>query len=95
MQWLKNGFVTKRPVEVTKEHLDLAENLLISQAQSTLKKETVNSLLPEVVTVKGVARENHEIILVGGRERNRFRVGYDSPGVPVSPLVPVVSIVLS
>ncbi len=70
---------------MTKEHLDLAENLLISQAQSSLKKETIDSLLPEVVTVKGVARGRHDIILVGGRERNRFRVGYDSAGVPVLP----------
>ena len=73
------------PVEVIKEHLDLAENLLISQAQSTMRKEIIDSLLPEVLKVKGVVREEHEIILVGGRERNQFQVGYDCPGVPALP----------
>ena len=53
------------PVEVTKEYLDLAENLLITQAKYVLRKGTFDSLLPEIVKVKGVVRGKLEIILVG------------------------------
>ena len=42
-----------------------------------LKKGTFDYLLPETVKVKGVVRGRLEIILVGGSERDRFRIGYD------------------
>ncbi len=73
------------PVEVTKEHLDLAENLLISQVQSELKKGTFDSLMPEIVKMKGVVKGELKIIQVGGRQKNRFRVGYDVSRIPVLP----------
>ena len=65
--------------------LDLAERYLIQEAQVELKSEELESLLPEKVATKGAGNHNIHIILVGGRARVRYRIGYDKDGIPVLP----------
>ena len=69
----------------TLEELDIAERFLISKAQKDLKNCELDSLLPETVLTKGHTDNNIPIILVGGRAKVRYRIGYDRDGIPVLP----------
>ena len=65
--------------------LQLAERYLIAEAQAGLDTGKIPSLLPETGTFPGFTGELVNIILVGGREKSRYRIGYDLDGVPVLP----------
>ena len=45
----------------------------------------MDSLLPETVLTKGHSDNDIPIILVGGRAKVRFRIGYNRDGIPVLP----------
>lgn len=64
----------------------LAEKILVWEAQKGVKLSEYKNLLPEISEMDGILRSKLPIILVGGREKGRFRVGYDHDGVPLVPL---------
>ena len=63
----------------------MAERFLISGAQKDFKKGELDFLLPETVLTKGHNDDDIPIILVGGRAKVRYRIGYDRDGIPVLP----------
>ena len=67
------------------DDLELAERYLIQEAQLELQSGELESLLPEKVVTKGAGNDNVHIILVGGRARVRYRIGYNMDGIPVLP----------
>ena len=67
------------------EMLDLAEGYLLCAAQSRIQVKDIQSLLPEKVIIKGMNDTELPLILVGGRSKARYRIGYDQDGVPVLP----------
>jgi hypothetical protein len=71
--------------DISPEMLDLAEDYLICTAQSSLQVKDIQSLLPEKTTVRGLGDSELPIILVGGRSKVRYKIGYDQDGVPVLP----------
>ena len=67
------------------EELDIAERFLISGAQKDFKKGELDSLQPETVLTKGHNNNDVPIILVGGRAKVRYRIGYNRDRIPVLP----------
>ena len=62
-----------------------AEHELLAQAQKMLSKNSLDSLLPSMTSVTGIRGQELPLILVGGRSKLRYAVGYDQPGIPVLP----------
>jgi hypothetical protein len=82
IQLLKSG---KYVNHLEPDLLLVAERHLIAEAQVNVDLKDIASLLPEKCTFPGFAGNPVPIILVGGRSKARFRIGYDQDGVPVLP----------
>jgi len=67
------------------EAVQSAEYFLIEEAQRSVEKSKIESLLPEKTEVVDMLGVTRSIILVGGRVKARYRVGYDKDGLPVLP----------
>ena len=72
-------------VILTPAALEVAERYLIASAQEKLELKELESLLPEVTQVSGVGDVKFDLLLVGGRSKVIYRIGYDADGVPVLP----------
>ena len=72
-------------VILTPAALEVAERYLIDSAQEKLELKELESLLPEVTQVSGVGDVKFDLLLVGGRSKVIYRIGYDADGVPVLP----------
>ena len=72
-------------VILTPTALETAERYLIASAQEKLELKELEPLLPEVTKVSGVGDVKFNLLLVGGRSKVRYRIGYDADGVPVLP----------
>jgi hypothetical protein len=58
---------------------------LIQESQKEINLKDIESLLPEVNMIRDDYGHERKIIMVGGRVKVMFRVGYDALGVPVLP----------
>jgi hypothetical protein len=58
---------------------------LIQESQKEINLKDIESLLPEISMIKDDYGHERRIIMVGGRVKVMFRVGYDALGVPVLP----------
>ena len=67
------------------EFVTAAENLLIHEAQKEVDVEKLSSCLPETILTDDIYGIPRKIIMVGGRAKDCYRVGYDRPGIPVLP----------
>ena len=72
-------------VILTPAALEVAQRYLIASAQEKLELKELESLLPEVTQVSGVGDVKFDLLLVGGRSKVIYRIGYDADGVPVLP----------
>ena len=72
-------------VILTPAALEVAERYLIDSAQEKLELKELESLPPEVTQVSGVGDVKFDLLLVGGRSKVIYRIGYDADGVPVLP----------
>ena len=72
-------------VILTPAALETAERYLIASAQEKLELKELEPLLPEVTKVSGVGDVKFNLLLVGGRSKVRYRIGYEADGVPVLP----------
>jgi hypothetical protein len=62
-----------------------AAELLIQKALEDISVDHIPSLLPEVIAVRDKLGFERKIILVGGRVKAKYRIGYDKDGIPVLP----------
>jgi hypothetical protein len=67
------------------DETEAAELLLIQKAQEDISMDHTQSLLPEMIAVQDKLGFERKIILVGGRVKAKYRIGYDKDGVPVLP----------
>jgi hypothetical protein len=65
--------------------MEASELFLIQKAQEDISTDHIQSLLPEIVTVQDKFGFERRIILLGGRVKAKYRIGYDKDGVPVLP----------
>ena len=67
-------------VILTPAALEVAERYLIASVQEKLELKEL-----EVTQVSGVGDVKFDLLLVGGRSKVIYRIGYDADGVPVLP----------
>jgi hypothetical protein len=65
------------------EAVEAAVLYLIQESQKEINLKDIESLLPEVNVIRDDYGHERRIIMVGGRVKVMFRVGYDALGVPV------------
>jgi hypothetical protein len=67
------------------EAVEAAELYLIEQAQKLVDINQIKALLPKIVVMTDKLGHERKIILVGGRVKGRFWIGYNKDGMPVLP----------
>jgi hypothetical protein len=67
------------------EAVEAAVLYLIQESQKEINLKDIESLLPEVNMIRDNYGHERKIIMVGGRVKIMFRIGYDALGVPVLP----------
>jgi len=67
-----------------KEQQQVAEVMLQVEAQKELVVKDLAALLPQITSVQGHAMK-HNLLLVSGLARSKFRIGYNVDGVPPLP----------
>jgi hypothetical protein len=67
------------------EAVEAAVLYLIQESQKEIDLKDIESLLPEVNMIRDNYGHERKIIMVGGRVKVMFRIGYDALGVPVLP----------
>jgi hypothetical protein len=65
--------------------VEAAELYLIEEAQRYVDVKKIQPMLPEIFVMTDKLGFERRIILVGGRVKAKYRIGYDRDGIPVLP----------
>jgi hypothetical protein len=65
--------------------VEAAELYLIEEAQRYMDVKKIQPMLPEIFVMTDKLGFERKIILLGGRVKAKYRIGYDRDGIPVLP----------